>query len=175
MRGGGGGGGGEKSFDGRPFIKLTPRKRPKSMPPVGMEEDDVEGPRGGAEGGYPPGSGGQPVPPNPKKRPSKSSGGPGKAVPIHDLRIVPLADADNRCRVSFMPRWSGEARLQFAEAGDSTDMPLDDIRACYKNGKGLDLDKVVLKEGERWNFEITSDRSMRNRAYCLRAWDVKNK
>ena len=138
----------ERSFDKRPSIKLQPRRKPRYDNP------------------------------NPKKNPPDSKrihGRLGRTVPIHDLRVIPLTGVDNRCRVSFMSHWSGKARLQFAEAGDSTDIPRDDIRAFKTNGKKLDLGMVVLKEGKQCIFEIESDQPIRNRAYCLQTRDVKSK
>ena len=113
-----------------------------------------------------------PVPPDPGPKPVPHR----QALPIHDVRVVPLTGKNNHCRVSFMPLRNGKARLQFDEAGDSTDIPRDDIQAFDRlTGKDLDISKIVLKTGERWTFDITSHRPIRNRAFCLRAWEVQTK
>ena len=141
------------------------------MPPVGPEEDDVPGPGNEEESGYPPERGGGSGQSQKKK---DRRGAAGKGVPIQDLRVVPLPNEPSRCRVSFMPRWSGEARLQFAEAGDSSDTPRDDIQAFDpQTGEELDLGKVALKDGERQTFEIEGLGPAHNRAFCLRAGDVQ--
>ena len=153
----------EPSFGNAPVVKLKPRRRPPA--PVAPEPNGEgdEYPDGGAEGTTTGEDGGH-----------DGGGGGGltlrayKRLAIDDVRLVPVrADAD-RYRVSFRAMESGVANIVLAEAGDSTLVSRDDVRA-WSGGAPFSLTGVELKAVNRVEFEITAGSPLGERAWVVSA------
>ena len=157
----------EPSFGSAPVVKLKPRRRPSApLPPEADEhdedpDDDTEVSRfrageGGDGGGG--GGGGNPQPPPPKRQ----------RLTIDDVRLVPVRGDANRYRVSFHAKESGMADIVFAEAGDSTLVSRNDVRAYYA-GAPFPLAGVELAAADRVEFEITAGSPLGERAWVISA------
>lgn len=168
---------GETGFGGRVTISLKPVRRPV---PLGLaSEDDTEseesagedsGGEGGAGTGENGGSGGD----GGGKGEGEGQGGTGargggkarRGIPVSRVRMLPLVGRKNRYQLSFLSQKEGVARLILEEAGDSTTIPRNDVRAV---GADLSLDKVRLMKGRRQMIEITADGPIDGRAWRLSA------
>ena len=173
----GGEGSGEPGFGERVTLTLKPVRRPG--PPIAPVDDrsdldsKSEGDDAGAEGGAGTGSGSR----------GGGSGGEGegdgqggigtrgggsrqRGIPISGVRILPIVGQENCYQLSFVADADGIARLAFEEAGDSSTMPRDDIRAVAEDAP---LDRVRVAKGQRTVVEITSDGSIEGRAWRLSA------
>ena len=89
-----------------------------------------------------------------------------RGVPISSVRILSIPGQENCYKLSFHSGGSGVVRLKLEEAGDSTTIQRDDIRAVADN---VSLDRVSLSEGQRTTVDITADSPIGERAWCLRA------
>ena len=156
-------------FDGGVMISLKPIRRPPSrvQPDAGGEESEGEGPGedsgsaggggigtnegGGGTGGSGEGEG--------QGGTGGRSGSPvGKGVSISNVRILPAGGSENHYHVSFKAEGSGVVKLELQEAGDSSAISRDDIRAVSGS-----LDKVKLATGRRTtHLEITADTPIGN-------------
>ena len=172
------GGTGEPGFGERVTLALKPVRHPTppSLPPdqESSEDGDSDGrDTGGAGGGGTGenegggGSGGSGE--------GEGQGGTGsrggrqpklKGVPISGVRILSVPGQENCYQLSFRADGSGVARLELQEAGDSTTIQRDDIRAVHRSDS---LDRVLLSEGERATVDITADTPIGERAWRLRA------
>ena len=89
-----------------------------------------------------------------------------RGVPISGVRILSIPGQENCYQLSFRSGDSGVVRLELDEAGDSTTIQRDDIRAVADN---VSLDRVSLSEGQRTTVDITADTPIGKRAWRLRA------
>ena len=69
-----------------------------------------------------------------------------REIPVSRVRILPIIGRENCFRLSFMAGADGVARLAFGEAGDSSVVPRDDVRAV---AEGTSLDRVPVAKGQR--------------------------
>ena len=153
----------EPSFGNAPVVKLKPRRRPPA--PVAPEPNGGgdEYPEGGEEGTTTSEDGGH-----------DGGGGGGltlrayKRLAIDDVRLVPVRADANRYRVSFRAMESGVANIVLAEAGDSTLVSRDDVRA-WSGGAPFSLTGVELKAVNRVEFEITAGSPLGERAWVVSA------
>ena len=172
------GGTGEPGFGERVMLTLKPVRRPTppSLPSSeeliedGDSDGDDTGGAGGAGTGTNEGGGGTGGPGE-----GEGEGGTGarggrqprvRAVPISGVRILSIPGRDNCYQLSFRAGGTGVARLELEEAGDSTTIQRDDIRAVADD---VSLNRVSLSEGQRTAVDITADTPIGERAWRLRA------
>ena len=168
---------GEPGFGEQVTLSLKPVRRP--APPIapvddrsdldGKSEGDDAGAEGGAgtdsgsEGG---GNGGEGEGDGQGGTGTRVGGSRQRGIPISRVRILPIVGRKNCYQLSFMADADGIVRLAFEEAGDSSTMPRDDIRAVAEDAP---LDRVRVAKGQRTVVEITSDGSIEGRAWRLSA------
>ena len=172
------GGTGEPGFGERVTLTLKPIRHP--TPPTlpsneesnedGDSDGDDTGGAGGGGTGTNEGGGGTGGPGE-----GEGQGGTGgrggrqprvRGVPISGVRILSIPGQENCYQLSFRSGDSGVVRLELDEAGDSTTIQRDDIRAVADN---VSLDRVSLSEGQRTTVDITADTPIGKRAWRLRA------
>ena len=172
----------DPDFGGPTVIRLKPR-RPTSVKPLPVDADgsaeseegggDDFGDDGGGGEGANEGGGGNGIGPHEgagKGGKGGRGGGSGmETIPITDVRLVPVPGGENRYRVSFVAGSREKARLEIGEAGDSTAIEREDLRAFDMNGEPLKLDSVQLTKGERTVIEITGGQPIGGRAWRVRA------
>lgn len=168
----------EPGFGERVKLQLKPirRRTPPSLPidDGSSEEGDGDGEDTGTEGGGGEGENGG----------GGNGGGAGegdgqggtgirgggqvrvKEVGISRVRILSIEGRENCYRISFRADDNGVARLELGEAGDSSTIPRDDIRAVADDAS---LDRVQLIKGERKHLDVTADAPIGNRAWRIRA------
>ncbi len=168
----------EPGFGERLTLKLRPVRRPipTPLPPdensteEGEGEDGDIGGSGGAGTGTNEGDGG-----TGGSGEGEGQGGTGghgggqvrrKGIPIVGVRILSIAGRENCYRLSFLADGDGAARLELEEAGDSSTIRRDDVRAVDDN---VSLDSVALMKGERTELDITADGPIGGRAWRLLA------
>ena len=169
---------GEPGFGERVTVDLKPVRRPMSsrLPPDEHADQDVDddGDDTGYTGGgvvgdsESDGSGGGS---------GESRGGHGirggsgrrRGIPVRRVRILPIDGQDNCFRLSFIAEADSVTRLVLEEAGDSTAVPRNDVRATAKD---VSLDRVPVKKGERTIIEITATEPIHDRAWRLSAIPV---
>ena len=156
----------------RPVRRPTPPNLPSSDESNGDGDSDGEdtGGAGGGGTGTNEGTGGTGGPGE-----GEGEGGTGsrggrrprvRGLPISSVRILSVPGQENCYQLSFRSVGSGEARLELEEAGDSTTIRRDDIRAAADD---VSLERVTLSEGQRTTVEITADSPIGERAWRLRA------
>lgn len=91
-----------------------------------------------------------------------------KSVPISNVRILPIEGRENCYRLSFRAGANGDAILKLEEAGDSSAIPRDDVRAVANNAP-LGEASIPLTRGERTELEVTADSPIGDRAWRLSA------
>ena len=172
------GGTGEPGFGERVSLALKPVRRltPPTLPSVeeSVEDGDSDGEDTGGAGGGATGTnegGGGTGGPGEGEGEGGTGGRGGRqprvrGVPISGVRILSIPDQENCYRLSFRSDGSAVARLELEEAGDSTTIQRDDIRAVADN---VSLDRVSLSEGQRTTVDITADTPIGQRAWRLRA------
>ena len=170
-------GSGEPGFGERVTLSLKPVRRP--APPIASVDDrsdldgNSEGDDAGTEGGAGTGSGSDGGG-NGGAGEGDGQGGTGtsgggsrqRGIPVSGVRILPIVGRENCYQLSFMADADSIARLAFEEAGDSSTVPRDDIRAVAEDAS---LDRVPVAKGQRTVLEITSDGSIEGRAWRLSA------
>ena len=171
----GGEGSGEPGFGERVTLTLKPVRHP--APPIAPVNDrsdgsgDGDGDDVGVMGGAGTGSGGSG---EGGRGEGDGQGGTGtkgggstqRRIPVSGVRILPILGRENCYQLSFMADADGIARLAFEEAGDSSTVPRDDIRAVPEDAS---LDRVRVAKGQRTVMKITSDGSIAGRAWRLSA------
>lgn len=85
-------------------------------------------------------------------------------IEIRAVRVLPVDDYANRCRVSFTPSITGSVQLQIEEAGDSTALKRPDLKV-FVNGVERQLDSFEVTAEERVTLEIEGDEPLRDRAW----------
>ena len=168
---------GEPGFGERVTLTLKPVRRP--APPIAPVDDrsdgdgDGDGDNAGAEGGAGTdsgsdegGNGGEGEGDGQGGTGTRGGGSRQRGIPISGVRILPIVDRENCYQLSFMADADGIVRLAFEEAGDSSTVPRDDIRAVAEDAP---LDRVRVAKGQRTVVEITSDGSIKGRAWRLSA------
>ena len=93
-----------------------------------------------------------------------------RRIPISNVRMLAIEGRENSYRVSFRADGSGVSRIGLEEAGDSSAIRRDDIRAVDEN---VNLDHFRLVEGERAELEITADSPIGGRSWRLTAVDAE--
>ena len=172
------GGTGEPGFGERVTLTLKPVRRPSPPTLPSSEESNGDGDSDGEDTG---GAGGGGTGTN---EGGGGTGGPGegegqggtggrggrqprvRGVPISSVRILSIPGQENCYQLSFRSGGSGVSRLELEEAGDSTTIQRDDIRAA---DDGVSLERVSLSEGQRTTVDITADTPIGERAWRLRA------
>ena len=97
---------------------------------------------------------------------TQGGGSKQRGIPVSGVRILPILGRKNCYRLSFMAEADGVARLVLEEAGDSSTVARDDIRAVAEDAS---LDRVPIAKGQRTVVEITSDGPIEDRAWRLSA------
>ncbi|MDE0712020.1 MAG: hypothetical protein OXH60_07785 [Rhodospirillales bacterium] len=174
---------GEPGFGGRVTISLKPVRRP--VPPGLATEGDTESDGGagedtGSEGGAGTGENGGGGGDGGGRGEGEGRGGTGasgggrarRGIPVSRVRMLPLVGRKNRYQLSFLPQRDGIAQLILEEAGDSTTIPRNDVRAVRPD---VSLDKVRLEKGRRHVVEITADGPIDGRAWRLSAVATKER
>ena len=167
----------EPGFGDRVTLTLKPVRRPApSLPqdeehPNGDGDGDGEdvGGAGGAGTGTNGGEGGTGGPGEGEGQGGTGGRGGGRrkrGVPISGVRILSIEDSENCYRLSFRAEGGGVARLELEEAGDSTTIGRDDVRAVSDT---VSLDSIPLVKGERMELDITADAPIGDRAWRLSA------
>lgn len=157
----------------KPVRRPTPPKLPlEDGPQVDGDGDDIgnEGGAGlGQQGGIP-SNGGTGVGPGEGEGQGGTGGRGGSSkdrkIPISGVRILLISGRENHYRLSFVADGDGQARLTLEEAGDSSALSREDVRAASKD---VSLDRVQLTRGLRTVIEITADGPIDNRAWRLSA------
>ena len=168
---------GEPGFGERVTLTLKPVRRPtpSQLPPEdpsGLDSDgdgDDTGNSGGAGTGANGGEGGDGGGGEGDGRGGTGTSGGGskrREIPVSGVRILPIVGRENCFRLSFMADADGIARLALEEAGDSSVVPRDDVRAV---AEGTPLDRVPVAKGRRIVVEITADGPIDGRAWRLSA------
>ena len=167
---------GEPGFGGRVAVSLKPVRRlaaPRLPEDIGSEfegDGDAEpGDEGGGGTGRDGGEGG-----NRGKGEGDGRGGTGTrggsssrhAIPVSAVRLLPVIGIENCYRLSFLPEEDGIARLSLDEAGDSSSLRRDDIRA---ESAAVSLERIPVKKGRRTTVDITGDEPIDGRAWRLSA------
>ena len=168
---------GEQAFQGSAVVRLKPRRQVATRNHQEGEADEGDGVgtgnSGGGGRGTNNGDGGNGI----GSGEGDGLGGSGsrggfrgtEAVPINDVRLVPVPGADNRYLVGFTPCSSGVARIELEEAGDSTGIQRADLQAFTDDRTPLQLDQLVLTAGQRILFEITGTEPIGGRAWRVHA------
>lgn len=157
----------EPSFGAAPVVKLKPRRRPPApVPPDPGEYDDGD-PGEDTEVTTTTNGEGSVTEPESVYSTSHTSQ-KRKRLLIDDVRLVPVQGGANRFRVSFRARESGVADIVLAEAGDSTLVSRDDVRAS-QDGVTFPLTGVELRPADRVEFEITAGSPLGERAWVVSA------
>ena len=166
----------EPGFGDRVRVTLKPVRRPT---PTGIPDEEEEndsgdasgndtGSAGGAGTGENGGEGG-----NGGQGDGDGNGGTGsrggnrselKRIPVSNVRMLAIEGRENTYRISFRADGSGIAKLDLEEAGDSSVIRRNDIRAV---GDGVSLNQFRLVRGERTELEITADDPMSGRSWRL--------
>ena len=170
-------GSGEPGFGQRVKIRLKPvrQSNTKGLPPDGEGTDeggdgDDTGNAGGSGEGTNSGEGGRGG-----RGDGDGEGGTGgrggggvtsKPILVSSVRVLPIDDRDNHYRLSFRAEGDGVARLELHEAGDSSTVPRDDIRAVDDHES---FERVHLHKGRRTEIIITAETPIGDRALRLRA------
>ena len=89
-----------------------------------------------------------------------------RQISVSGVRLLPIDGQDNRYRLSFRADEDGVARLELQEAGDSSTVPRDDIRAVDGHES---FERVHLHKGRRTEIIITAETPIGDRALRLRA------
>ena len=166
---------GEPGFGDRVKLTLKPIRRPSPqfLPPDDESEDEGDsggndsGSSGGAGTGSNGGEGG-----SGDGDGTGGSGGQGGGLPrrrrisISNVRMLPIEGSENQYRLSFRANGSGIAKLDLEEAGDSSAIRRDDIRAVDNS---VTLNRFTLVGGERAELDITADTPIGGRAWRLTA------
>lgn len=172
----------EPGFGEQVTVALKPirRPRPAAMPSEKegpMDEGDSDGDDTGGAGGGPTGDGGGTGGTGGSGE-GEGTGGTGtsgggshsKSIPISSVRILPVNEDNNRYKLSFRSESGGTVRLVFEEAGDSTAIRRDDVRAVRDDDS---LNCVQLIKGERTIVEVTADAPIGGRSWRLSAVATK--
>ena len=177
----GGKGSGEPGFGEQVTLTLKPVRRPMPSPmPTGDGPDSngsgegndtgVTGGGGTDEGGGGGGDGGTGEGEGKGGTGTRGGGSQIRRIPVSRVRILPVYGQENCYQLSFVAGGDGVARLALEEAGDSSAMPRDDVRAV---GEQRSLDGLPLVEGKRTVVEITADGPIDGRAWRLTATEVQ--
>ena len=168
---------GEKAFGEMGAVRVKPIKA--RVQPLQLDDDDDDDPNAdgsdgtdvGDSGGASQGDGGG----------GENGGGAGDGdaeggtgprgggrgttpIEIRAVRVLPVDDHENRCRVSFTPSITGSVQLQIEEAGDSTALKRPDLKV-FVNGVERQLDSFEVTAEERVTLEIEGDEPLRDRAW----------
>lgn len=165
----------EPGFGDKVAISLKPVRRP--VPPRLPENDGSnsegdgedlgnEGGAGTGKNGTGEGDGGQGEGGGQGGTGTRGGSSNRQSIPVSAVRILPIAGRENCCRLSFLAEADGIARLILAEAGDSSPIPRNDVRAVSSN---ISLNRVSVKKGHRTVVEITADGPIDGRAWRLSA------
>ena len=167
----------EPGFGERVKYALKPVRRPapRSLPldDEGAEEGDGDGVDVGGSGGggaHPngghDGTGGSGEGDGQGGSGTRGGGSRVKGIPLSGVRILSIEGRENCYRLSFRAEADGVVRLVLDEAGDSSAVRRDDVRAAEDT---VSLDSVRLAKGERTEVEITADSPIGDRAWRLAA------
>ena len=168
---------GEPGFGERVTLTLRPVRRPApTIVPVDDHSDrdgDGDGDDTGVMGGAGTGSGsggsgerGRGEGDGQGGTGTRGGGSRQRGIPVSGVRILPTVGRENCYQLSFKADADGIARLVLEEAGDSSTVPRDDIRAVAEDAS---LDRVRVAKGQRTVVEITSDGPIDGRAWHLSA------
>ncbi len=166
----------EPGFGDRVKVNLKPVRRPT---PTGLPDDEEDGgdaagddtgSDGGASTGESSGEGG-----NGGEGEGDGNGGAGsgggskpksKRIPVSNVRMLAIEGRENTYRISFRADGSGIAKLDLEEAGDSSAIRRNDIRAVDNDVR---LNHFPLVRGQRTELEITADGPIGGRSWRLTA------
>lgn len=170
---------GDRGFESAPIIRPKQLRR-HGVPLEDYHARDGEGGEGDNVGDHGGGGGGGRGGGDGEGGDGDGHGGTGSrggtsgrsTLDIEDVRFIQVPEAENLYRVSFMPRVTATASLQFSEAGDSGALDRRDVRAVDDNGRVASLDSLPLSAGQRLEITITSSQPIGGRAWRLRAVQV---
>ncbi len=177
----GGKGSKEPGFGEKVSVTLKPVRRPMPSPlPTGDGPDSngggegndtgVAGGAGTGEGGGGGGDGGQGEGEGKSGSGTRGGGSQTRRIPVSRVRILPVSGQENCYQLSFVAGGDGVARLALEEAGDSSAMPRDDVRAVAEQ---MSLDCLPIVKGKRTVVEITADGPIDGRAWRVTATEVQ--
>ena len=170
----------EPGFGERVKLTLRPVRRP-APPALNVEDEqendgDTDGDDTGTFGGAGTGEeGGENGTGGPGEGDGEGGTGPRgggqpkvKRIPVSNVRILPIDRRENSYRLTFRADAGGIAMLGLEEAGDSSAIPRDDVRAVDSN---VSLGRFPLVNGERMSVDITADTPIGGRSWRLTATD----
>ena len=178
----------EPALKGDPIIRIKPRKKratdpePESDPQTeDIEGDGIEmGTEGGGGEADNQGDGGEGG-----NGDGNADGGTGNrggnegrttAVPIVNVRYLPIPQKQHRCRISFTPtKDADQASVHFVEAGDSAFFSRHDLEVVTNDGKvKLSDHRIDLVANRRYEFEIASVQPTDGRAWRIQVTKPEN-
>ena len=178
----------EPALKGDPIIRIKPRRKratetesEQDSQTEGIEGDGVEmgseggggeednqgdgGERGGGDGNADGGRGNR-------------GGNEGRttAVPIVNVRYLPIPEKQQRCRISFTPKKdANQASIHVAEAGDSAFFSRHDLEVVTGNKKvKLSDHRIDLVANRRYEFEVASVQPTDGRAWRIQVKKPEN-
>jgi len=167
----------EQGFGERVQVTLRPIRRP--VPSLSQEDEtDEEGETDGDDAGFEGGSGvGSSGGENGNGGPGEGggSGGTGgkggghkvaKPLSVSNVRLLAVQNKENHYKLRFRARDRGIVNLRLEEAGDSSSIPRDDIRAVSGEES---LDGVRLVDNQDYEIEVTATMPINGRAWRLSA------
>lgn len=161
---------GDLAFGGEPVINLKPRKRPVWSGDVQDEtfdaEGDDDGDGGGGQGDGDGGDGGTNDGQGGADAGTRGGQRGRMAIPVRDVRVLPVPGAEQRFRVGFTPEADGVARITLAEAGDVGTVRRSDLHFSM-DGAALPKRGIPVRRGERVHLEFTGDEPIDGRAWRL--------
>ena len=160
-------------------VTLKPVRRP--APPVlpaqedeapddsdidGEDTGELGGSAAGVNGGSGGGGGGPGHGEGEGGRGGRGGDGRQRLIPISGVRILSISGRENCYRLSFRSHAEGVVRLLLEEAGDSSVIPRQDVRAATD---GESLESIQLAKNKRTVVEVTADEPIVGRAWRLSA------
>ncbi len=105
----------------------------------------------------------------------RGGGAKGGAIPIRDVRLLPVTYDGKRLELSFVPEAGGRVELRIDEAGDSTAIAHPSLRILTANGwEPVDRHVRELKAQQRQTIQIRSDERIDERAWRVGAAPPRN-
>ena len=89
-----------------------------------------------------------------------------KALQVSNVRFLAIEGMENHYRLSFTAESDAVVRLELTEAGDSSAIPRDDVRAAED---GVSLNKVKVYKSKTTVVDVTADAPIGGRAWRVSA------
>ena len=98
---------------------------------------------------------------------TRGGGSAQQGISVSAVRMLPIPKSKNCYQLSFLAEADGIARIVLEEAGDSSALPRNDIRAVDEH---ISLEQVRLSKDQRTVIEVTADEPIEGRAWRLSAF-----